>query len=87
MRRPTLPAKSWKRSRLTRLLAISLAIAATASLSGCAQDIAGTVPQMCQDWREIGVRKADQIGPDTSREIVGNNVARDVWCKPKGGSA
>ena len=45
------------------------------------------MPQMCQDWREIGVRKADQIGPETSREIVGNNVARDVWCKPKGGSA
>lgn len=38
---------------------------------------------MCQDWRELGVRKGDVITDDTAREIIGNNEARTVWCTPK----
>jgi hypothetical protein len=34
-------------------------------------------------WREIGVRKADVITPDTAKEIIGNNDARAAWCTPR----
>lgn len=65
---------------------ILLATVATAALlSGCGQTIDGTVAQVCgpNNWREIGVRKADKITDDTAREIVGNNEARAAWCNAK----
>lgn len=53
-------------------------------VSGCGTtQIAGTADKMCQDWREIGVRKADVIGDETAREIIGNNKSRDAWCAAK----
>lgn len=50
---------------------------------GCTRTIEGTIAQVCgpNNWREIGVRKADRITDDTAREIVGNNEARAAWCK------
>lgn len=41
--------------------------------------------QICgeNNWREIGVRKADKITDETAREIVGNNKARAAWCNKK----
>ena len=63
---------------------ILLGIAVTAALlSGCSRSIEGTVAQICgeNNWREIGVRKADKITDATAREIVGNNEARAAWCK------
>jgi len=55
-----------------------------ASSAGCAQNqITGTAEQLCRDWRQIGVRKADKISDDTAKEIIGNNEARGVWCAPK----
>jgi len=43
------------------------------------------VAQVCgpNNWREIGVRKADKITDDTAREIIGNNEARAAWCNAK----
>jgi len=54
-------------------------------ISGCAKAPEGTLAQVCgpNGWREIGVRKADVITPDTAREIIGNNEARQAWCAPK----
>jgi hypothetical protein len=51
--------------------------------------VTGTAEQLCRDWRQIGVRKADVkvISDDTAREIVGNNKARAAWCNPKGAGA
>lgn len=64
----------------TRLVVILTA----ASLSGCATpQVTGTAQQICQDWRQVGVRKADVITDDTAREIIGNNEARAVWCAQK----
>lgn len=52
--------------------------------SGCTTpQVMGTAEQICQDWRPIGVRKADQISDETAKEIVGNNVSRDAWCVQK----
>lgn len=45
-----------------------------------APQVTGTAAQVCQDWRTIGVRKADQISDGTAKEIIGNNEARAVWC-------
>jgi hypothetical protein len=55
------------------------------AISGCASAPAGTLAQVCgpNGWREIGVRKADVITPDTAKEIIGNNEARQAWCTPK----
>ncbi len=55
------------------------------ALSGCSQTIEGTIAQVCgpNNWREIGVRKADKITDDTAREIIGNNEARKAWCSQK----
>jgi hypothetical protein len=57
-------------------------------VSGCAQSTEGTVAQVCgpNGWREIGVRKADKIGDDTAREIIGNNEARAAWCNARSGA-
>ena len=53
--------------------------------SGCATAPTGTLAQVCgpNGWREIGVSKSDVITPDTAREIIGNNDARQAWCQPK----
>lgn len=75
-------ARPWRR-RLrasSKLIFVGTALIAT---SGCSQTVTGTTAQMCQDWREIGVRKADKITDDTAREIVGNNEARAAWCNAK----
>lgn len=71
-------------SRRLRFSAILLGIAGIA-LSGCTRTVEGTIAQVCgpNNWREIGVRKADKITDDTAREIVGNNEARAAWCNAK----
>ena len=63
---------------------IAIAILSTV-LSGCATAPTGTLAQVCgpNGWREVGVRKADVITPDTAREIIGNNEARRAWCSGK----
>ena len=63
---------------------LSLLLAA-ALLSGCGKTVEGTIAQVCgpNNWREIGVRKADKITDDTAREIIGNNEARRAWCSGK----
>ncbi len=66
-------------------------IAATVSLGGCGlfveppkTDTRGA----CKSWGEIGNRKGDaktpgdRFHPETAREILGNNVAREEWCGP-----
>lgn len=57
------------------------------ALSGCGRTVEGTIAQVCgpNNWREIGVRKADigKISDDTAREIIGNNEARAAWCNAK----
>lgn len=75
--------KSKPRSRTSCKLILG-AFVATA-ISGCAKAPEGTLAQVCgpNGWREIGVRKADVITPDTAREIIGNNEARAAWCQPK----
>jgi hypothetical protein len=54
------------------------------TVSGCGfwQDAkpAGTAAQLCRSWKEIGIRKADNLTTDTAREIVANNEARPEWC-------
>ena len=50
-------------------------------VSGCTTtQVAGTAEQICQDWRQIGVRRGDVIVDDTAREIISNNKARTIWC-------
>ena len=73
--------KSKPRSR-TNCKLICASIAAIVVLSGCAKPPEGTLAQVCgpNGWREIGVRKADVITPDTAKEIIGNNEARHAWC-------
>lgn len=84
MQRPRPRAPKSKRSKLLKSALISSAIAWTACLSGCAPaQITGTAAQICQDWRTVGVRKADAITDDTAKEIIGNNEARAVWCQQK----
>lgn len=72
-----------KRRLKSRLIFGSFAL--TVALSGCGRTVEGTIAQVCgpNNWREIGVRKADKIGDDTAREIIGNNEARSAWCKQK----
>jgi hypothetical protein len=74
-----------KRLRLKSLLSFKLifVVFASIAISGCAQTVAGTAEQVCRDWRQIGVRKADQITDDTAKEIIGNNDARAAWCTPR----
>jgi hypothetical protein len=76
-----------KRLRPRRRTSCKLICAAFAAIaiSGCAKAPEGTLAQVCgpNGWREIGVRKADVITPDTAKEIIGNNEARQAWCTPK----
>ena len=86
MRKQGQHARRSRPSRRLRSRLISLGIVATAVvLSGCGKTVEGTIAQVCgpNNWREIGVRKADKITDDTAREIIGNNEARRAWCSGK----
>ena len=79
------PAGKWRSNGLLNYTLICSGIVVIAILaSGCATpQVVGVAEQVCRDWRQIGVDKADVITAETMKEIVGNNVSRDVWCAKK----
>lgn len=85
MAKPRLLERRSRRKPLLKSVLIFVGSVSIAMLnSGCAPaQITGTAQQICQDWRSVGVRKADVITDDTAKEIIGNNEARAVWCSPK----
>ena len=83
LRRGWSERKSRQRSRTSCKLIFGAFVGIASS--GCATAPTGTLAQVCgpNGWREIGVSKSDVISPDTAREIIGNNDARQAWCQPK----
>lgn len=57
----------------------ALTLAALA-LGGCAQNVIGTVDQMCDSLPPISVSKCDVLSDDTATQIEKDNVAKEVWC-------
>lgn len=55
--------------------------------SGCSQNLPAIVDTgaMCRDWRTIKPtsREIKSIGDETAKQILDNNLSRDVWCEDK----
>lgn len=47
--------------------------------SGCSDTVVIAKDKLCHDWRTLSVSKNDT--KDTQKQVVGNNVAREPWCK------
>lgn len=60
---------------------ILFGVGAAIASSGCSQTIAGTAQQMCEQWQIVTVSRKDVLTDETKRGIVGNNAARETWCK------
>jgi len=65
-----------------RKLNLPVALLLLTTLSACSKSEANSEtslsPKVCESWERIRPSRKDT--PDTLKQVIGNNVARDAWC-------
>jgi hypothetical protein len=77
-------SRSGRKRRSTRLKLLNAGSILALLSSGCAVDTAQTVEpsKICKPWKQINIRTADKLTPETAGEIEQNNVGREAFGCP-----